>query len=86
MTTGQAVANLLGETVAALALFDMASLQTLEERAVLLAQSNLVADVASMDLIQSKRRVLEVVLGHSESNLNAVNRLYGRDTRAPWQL
>lgn len=85
MTTGQAVADLLGETITALTVLDVDSLQALEKRAAMLAQSNLVADVASMDLIRSKRRVLEVVLGHSESNLNALNRLYGRDTRGPWQ-
>jgi hypothetical protein len=86
MATGQAVADLLEETITALSLLDVASLQALEERAAVLAQSNLVTDAAGMDLIRAKRRVLEVVLGHSESNLNALNRLYGRDTRGPWQL
>ena len=86
MTTGQAVADVLGETITALALLDLDSLQALEERAAMLAQSNLVADAACMDLIRAKGRVLETVLGYSESNLNALNRLYGRDTRGPWQL
>ena len=86
MTTGQAVADLLGETITALTVFDVDSLLALEERAAVLAQSNFIADAACMDLIRAKGRVLEVVLGHSESNLNALNRLYGRDMRGPWQL
>ena len=86
MATGEAVADLIGETITALARLDVVSLQALEERAVMLAQSNLIADATCMDLIRAKRRVLEVVLGHSESNLNALNRLYGRDTRGRWQL
>jgi hypothetical protein len=86
VTTGQAVADLLGETITALALLDLDSLQALEKRAAMLARSNLVADAACMDLIRTKGRVLEVVLGYSESNLNSLNRLYGRDTRGPWQV
>lgn len=85
MSTSEAVADLLGETIRALALLDAASLHSLEERAAVLAQSNLIADAPGMDLIRAKGQVLEVILRHSESNLNALNRLYGRDTRGPWQ-
>ncbi len=85
MTDFQAVADILDETVEALAVLDSDSLRTLEERAATLAQSSLIFNEAGLSSILAKRRVLELVLGDSASNLNALNRLYGRNTRVPWE-
>jgi hypothetical protein len=57
----------------------------MEERSMVLAQSTLIADEADIDSILAKKRVLELVLYHSESNLNALQRLYGRNTRDLWE-
>lgn len=85
MTTGQALAGVLDETIAALAALDQDALLTLEERAAALAESRLVADDATIDLIRAKRRVLEQLLGHSESNLNMLSRLHERYARDAWE-
>ncbi len=85
MTTGQAVADVLEETIKALGSLDLESLQVQEEQIAILAQSNLIADEVSMTSVLAKKRVLELVLRSSASNLNALNRLYGRNTRDPWE-
>lgn len=86
MTTGQAVANVLDETIQALAVLDFDSLQRLEERAMTLASaSGSIADEATVYSIQAKRRVLEQLLRHSESNLSALCRLHERNARGAWE-
>ncbi len=85
MAIDQAVADILDETITALSLLDLNCLEALEKRIAGLAGSKLVADQAGMDSIRARRDVLEGVLHHSASNLNALNRLYGRDTRDQWE-
>lgn len=84
MTTGQAVEDVLDETLKALASLDLESLQAQEAQVAVLAQSDLILDGLSRASVLMKKRVLELVLHKSASNLNALNRLYGRDTRDSW--
>ena len=86
MAIEQALCNALDETVHALAILDLDTLQAIERRLTTLAQSQLVTNGIDIDSILAKKRVLELVLYHSESNLNALRRLYGRNTRDLWEL
>jgi len=86
MAIEQALRDALDETVHALAILDLDALQAIERRLTMLAQSQLVADGIGIDFILAKKRVLELVLYHSESNLNALRSLYGRNTRDLWEL
>lgn len=81
----QALCNALDETVHALAILDLDTLQAIERQMTTLAQTEPVADGLDIDSILAKKRVLELVLYHSESNLNALRRLYGRNTRDLWE-
>lgn len=85
MAIEQAIANVLDETVRALALLDLDTLKAVEERAAVLSRSPLIADEICIASILRKKSVLELVLYHSESNLNALQRLYGRNTRDLWE-
>lgn len=85
MAIEQALCNALDETIHALALLDLDTLQAIERRVTTLAQSQLVTDGIDIGSILAKKRVLELVLYHSESNLNALRRLYGRNTRDLWE-
>jgi hypothetical protein len=85
MATFQAVADVLDETIKALALMDLERLQVLEEQAAALAESKLIGDEAGISAVLAKKRVLELVLDDSASNLNALNRLLERNMRGPWE-
>lgn len=85
MATCQALADVLDETINALTVLDLESLQILEERASVLAQSGLLGDEVGTALLLAKKGLLERVLHGSLSNLNAFSRLYGRDTRDTWE-
>ena len=85
MTTGQVLADVLDETIRALAVLDLDALKRMEERLMLVARSLLIADEDGIDSILRKKRVLELTLYQSESNLNALQRLHGRNTRDLWE-
>jgi len=89
MTIEQALCNALDETIHALAILDLDTLQAVERRMTTLAETQFVMDGLDdgldIDSILAKKRVLELVLYHSESNLNALHRLYGRNTRDLWE-
>jgi hypothetical protein len=84
MTTSKAVTDVLDETIRALAVLDLERIRILEERIEFLAQSGLVSNEVGLSAILAKKRVLELVLQSSASNLNTLNRLHGRDTRDRW--
>ena len=85
MAIDQAIADVLDETIKALSLLDLNRLEALEKRIAGLARFRLVADEARVHSIQAKKYALERVLHNSASNLNALNRLYRRDARDPWE-
>jgi hypothetical protein len=88
MAIEQALCDALDETIHALAILDLETLQAIERRLTAMAQSRLAAegiDSDSASSVAAKKRVLELVLYHSESNLNALHRLYGRNMRDLWE-
>ncbi len=84
MTIDQAVADVLDETIQALTLLDLNSLQALEKRISELTRSSVVCGRDSINSIQTKQRMLELLLRNCESNLDVLNRLHGRNTRDQW--
>lgn len=85
MAIVQALCNALDETVHALSILDLDTLEAIEQRMALLTHIRFPPDKDSVNAILAKKRVLEMVLHHSELNLNALCRLYGRNTRDLWE-
>jgi hypothetical protein len=86
MTTGLALVDLLDETIAALALMSAEKLEALGERVELLSQVNAVCSRDNRKKALAKKRVLEILLENSESNLRLLERLYKRGTTVQWEL
>jgi hypothetical protein len=84
MAIDQAVADVLNETIQALTLSDFNKLEILEERISALADSDAQCSRDSLDSILAKKRLLELILQNCEANLDALNRLHGRNTRDQW--
>ena len=78
MTTDHVLAELLDETIAALAMMDAEKLEALGERVELLSQVNVVCGLDEGKKALSKKRVLEILLENSESNLRLLERMYER--------
>jgi hypothetical protein len=85
MTTDHVLADLRDETIAAFALMDAGKLEALGERVELLSQVNVVCGRDNGKKALTKRRVLEVVLENSESNLRLLERLYERGITVKWE-
>jgi hypothetical protein len=83
MGTCQAVADLLDETIDALAVMDLDRLQVLEERSAALCGVKINYD-KNIHPILMKKRVLELVLQSSAESLNAMDRLRDRNVRSQW--
>ena len=86
MTTGHVLVDLLDETIAALALMSAEKLEALGERVELLSQVNVVCGRDNRKKALAKKRVLEILLENSESNLRLLERLYKRGTTVQWEL
>jgi hypothetical protein len=84
MAIDQAVVDVLDETIQALTLLDFDRLQILEKRISALAKSDAKCSEGSLYLIQTKKRLLELLLQNCEANLNALNRLHGKNMREQW--
>ncbi len=82
---GQQLADVLDQTVHALGALDLDALNAIEERLVVLSRFTFLADEAGIASILLKKRVLQLVLNHSESALKALQNLYGRNTRDLWE-
>lgn len=85
MASCQAVASLLDQTVDALASLDSEHLQRLEREAASLADTQLLWNEPEIQTLTAKKRVLELVLQQSASNLDALNRLNERRMREQWE-
>jgi phosphoglycerate dehydrogenase-like enzyme len=85
MTTDHVLVDLLDETIAALALMDAEKLEALGERVELLSQVNVVCGPDHGKKTLTKKRVLEILLENSESNLRLLERLYKRGTTVQWE-
>ena len=84
MATDHVLEDLLDETIAALALMDVEKLEALGERVELLSQVNAVCSRDNGRTL-AKKRVLEILLENSESNLRLRERLYERGTTVQWE-
>jgi hypothetical protein len=85
MTTDHALVDLLDETITALAMMDAEKLEALGERVELLSQTNVVCGWDKGTKALAKKRVLEMLLVNSESNLRLLERLYERGATVRWQ-
>jgi hypothetical protein len=85
MAIDQAVGEVLDQTIQALTLLDLNKLQTLERRISAMAESNLKWNRESFPSLLAKKRLLELVLQNCKSNLDALNRLHGRNMRDQWE-
>ncbi len=85
MTTDYALADLLDETIAALAMMDAEKLEALGEKLELLSQVGVVCARDKGTKTLAKKRVLEMLLVSSESNLRLLERLYERGATVRWQ-
>ena len=84
MTTYQAIADALDETLDALTGLDADKLEELERRVEALAESKVVCGAIHADSILTKKRVLELLLRSSEENLRALHRLHVRNRGTQW--
>jgi primosomal protein N'' len=84
MALNQAVADVLDETIQALTFLDFNKLQVLEKRISALAKSDARCSKDSIHLIQTKKRLLKLILQSCEANLNALNRLHEKNMRDQW--
>jgi hypothetical protein len=85
MTTDHVLADLLDETIAALATIDAERLEKLGARVELLSQIHVVGSEGGAMKVLARKRVLEILLQSSESNLRLLERLYERGRKVQWQ-
>jgi len=83
MGTCRTVADLLDETIDALATLDLDRLQVLEERSAALSEAKIIYEKNTHSIL-TKKRVLELVLQSSEESLSALARLRDRNVRSQW--
>jgi hypothetical protein len=84
MTIDQGVGEVLDQTIQALTVLDLNKLQALERRISAMAESDVEWNRDSFPSLVAKKRLLELVLQNCKSNLDTLNRLYGRNMRDQW--
>jgi hypothetical protein len=84
MTTNQALANILAETIAALSDLNSGALHALEQRIFALAESEEKFERDAVGLVLAKKRLLEIILRNCQVNLDVLTRLHARNTRNQW--
>jgi hypothetical protein len=84
MTIDQTLAEVLDETIKAVAILDPAKLQVLEQQMVSLAKSNVKYDRDQIRIALLKKRQLEIILQSFQVNLDALRRLHVRNMRNQW--
>lgn len=84
MSTYQTLASILDETFVALSSFDLHKLQALEQRIVLLAESNAGLGTDEIGSVLLKKRRLEIILQNCQVNIDALTRLDVRNMRKQW--
>jgi len=84
MAIDQILIDILDETVEALSKFDLEKLTALEQRIVLLAESNANLATESIGHALPKKRQLQILLQNSRVNLDALTRLHARNMRNQW--
>ncbi len=84
MATDHLVVNILDETILALTFLDINSLQVLEKQLSTLSKLKVTCSDDVFCLIQTKKRLLGLILQNYRANLDALNRLHGRNMRYQW--
>jgi DNA repair ATPase RecN len=84
MTIDRVLAEVLEQAVEALTDLDPERLAALEQRMVLLAESDREYGRDDIGLLISKRRQLEIALQNFHVNLDALSRLHDRNMRNRW--
>jgi hypothetical protein len=84
MAIDRTLVDILDETADALSTLDLEKLNALEQRIVLLAESNPKFARDGIGLVLQKKRQLEIILQNCQINLDALNRLHARNMRNQW--
>jgi hypothetical protein len=84
MASNQAAADILDETIQAISMLNLNRLKTLEEKISAMAQYSITCGKGGINTILAKKHLLDLILQNCESNLEILNRLYGRNTRDQW--
>jgi hypothetical protein len=84
MAIDRTLVDILEETANALSTFDFGKLNALEQRIVLLAESNTKFAIDGIDVSLQRKRQLEIILKNCQINLDALNRLHARNMRNQW--
>jgi hypothetical protein len=84
VTSDQAVAEILDETVQAITVLDLNRLKTAEEKISALARYSIAWGKGGIDTMLAKKHLLDLILRNCESNLDSLKHLHGRNTRDQW--
>jgi hypothetical protein len=84
MAIDHVVVNILDETILALTILDLNMLQILEKRVSTLSRSEVTCSEDVFYLIQTRKRLLKLILQNYKANLDGLNRLHGRNMRDQW--
>ena len=84
MVIDRTLVDILDETAEALSTLDLEKLNALEQRILLLAESNKKFASDDIDMVLQKKRRLEIVLQNCQINLDALSRLHARNMRNQW--
>jgi hypothetical protein len=84
MTVAEQIEDILAETIAALPRLRPDELEDLERRAAALLQMFEPGSVKATRGLQSKMDLLRAGLETTAGNLSVLNRILGREAKAPW--
>ena len=84
MQREQSMTEILDEAIRALTVLDLDKLEDLETRVTSMASAGRLDSCADRGGASEKRRLLEMLLEHCKSNLDALNRLHSRNARGQW--
>jgi hypothetical protein len=84
MAIDRTLVDILEETADALSRWIWRRLNALEQRIVLLSESNTKFARDGIDVALQRKRQLEIILKNCQINLDALNRLHARNRRNQW--
>jgi|HubBroStandDraft_6_1064221.scaffolds.fasta_scaffold974855_3 hypothetical protein len=84
MAINRTLVDILDETAEAFSKLDLEKLNALEQRIILLAESNANIERDGIDLVLPKKRQLEIILQNCRVTLDALNQLHTRNMRNQW--
>jgi hypothetical protein len=84
MAIDRTLVDILDETAEALSKLDLEKLNALEQRIILLAESNATVARESIGLVLPKKRQLQILLQNCQVNLDTLTRLHARNMRNQW--